>query len=120
MLFSKSLLVSIGVCSYLAVGVFAYYRGYTNASDEYRATLNQLQTSNLKAILNQERIYKEKENAVIQDYQDKIQLLKEEYDKVLIAGNTLPSLNPVLDVTQKPIYSERLKKVWLSETNVTN
>ena len=49
MLFSKSLLVSIGVCSYLAVGVFAYYRGYTNASDEYRATLNQLQTSNLKA-----------------------------------------------------------------------
>ena len=89
MLFSKSLLVSIGVCSYLAVGVFAYYRGYTNASDEYRATLNQLQTSNLKAILNQERIYKEKENGIIQDYQDKIQLLKEEYDKVLIAGNTL-------------------------------
>lgn len=89
MLINKPLLVAIGVCSYLAIGVFAYYKGYTNASTEYKATLNQLQTSNLKAILNQERIYKEKENEIIQDYQDKIQLLKEEYDKVLIVGNSL-------------------------------
>lgn len=89
MLISKSLIFSIGICSYIAVGVFSYYKGYSTADSEYKATLNQLQTSNLKAILNQERLYKEKENGIIQDYQDKIQLLKKEYDKVLIAGNTL-------------------------------
>lgn len=89
MLINKPLLVSIGICSYLAVGVFAYYKGFTNASNEYKATLNQLQTSNLKAILNQERTYKEKENEIIKNYQDKIQLLKKEYDKALIIGNNL-------------------------------
>jgi len=89
MLFNKSLLVSIGICLYLAVGVFAYYRGYTNASDEYKATLNQLQTSNLKAILNQERLYKEKENGIIQDYSEKMDLLKQQYEKVLIVSNNL-------------------------------
>ena len=124
MLISKSLIFSIGVCSYIAVGVFSYYKGYSTADSEYKTTLNQLQTSNLKAILNQERLYKEKENGIIQDYQDKIILSS------LTACSTpiqaiqecpkKPSLNPILDATQKPIYSERLKKVWLSETNVTN
>ena len=82
MLINKSLLVAIGICSYLAVGVFAYYKGYTNASNEYKATLNQLQTSNLKAILNQERTYKEKENEIIKDYSEKMDLLKQQYEKV--------------------------------------
>ena len=73
----------------MVVGVFAYYKGYTNASNEYKATLNQLQTSNLKAILNQERTYKEKENEIIKDYSEKIDLLKREYEKVLIVSNNL-------------------------------
>ena len=89
MLINKSLLVAIGICSYLAVGVFAYYKGYTNASNEYKATLNQLQTSNLKAILNQERTYKDKENEIIKDYSEKMDLLKREYEKVLIVSNNL-------------------------------
>ena len=89
MLINKSLLVAIGICSYLAVGVFAYYKGYTNASNEYKATLNQLQTSNLKAILNQERTYKEKENEIIKDYSEKMDLLKQQYEKVLIVSNNL-------------------------------
>lgn len=89
MLINKSLLAAIGICSYLVVGVFAYYKGYTNASNEYKATLNQLQTSNLKAILNQERTYKDKENEIIKDYSEKMDLLKREYEKVLIVSNNL-------------------------------
>ena len=77
MLINKSLLVAIGICSYLAVGVFAYYKGYTNASNEYKATLNQ------------ERTYKEKENEIIKDYSEKMDLLKQQYEKVLIVSNNL-------------------------------
>ena len=138
MLISKSLIFSIGVCSYIAVGVFSYYKGYSTADSEYKATLNQLQTSNLKAILNQERIYKELSKTTKIRYN----FLKRSMIRFLLLVTLFlilssltacstpiqavqecpkkPSLNPILDATQKPIYSERLKKVWLSETNVTN
>jgi len=89
MLISKPLIFSIGICSYIAVGVFSYYKGYSTADSEYKATLNQLQTSNLKAILNQERTYKEKENEIIKDYSEKMDLLKQQYEKVLIVSNNL-------------------------------
>ena len=89
MLISKSLIFSIGICSYIAVGVFSYYKGYSTADSEYKATLNQLQTSNLKAILNQERTYKEKENEIIKSYSEKMDLLKQQYEKVLIVSNNL-------------------------------
>jgi hypothetical protein len=89
MLISKPLIFSIGICSYIAVGVFSYYKGYNTADSEYKATLNQLQTSNLKAILNQERTYKEKENEIIKDYSEKMDLLKQQYEKVLIVSDNL-------------------------------
>ena len=31
-----------------------------------------------------------------------------------------PQINPNLNVTQKANYSERLKKVWILQTNVTD
>lgn len=89
MLINKSLLISLGVISYIVVGVFAYYKGYTEASNEYKNRLAELQTNNLQAILNQERKYKDKENEIIKDYSEKMDLLKQEYEKVLIVSNNL-------------------------------
>ena len=89
MLINKSLLISIGLVSYIVVGVFAYYKGYTEASNEYKNRLAELQTNNLQAILNQERKYKDKENEIIKDYSEKMDLLKHEYEKVLIVSNNL-------------------------------
>lgn len=89
MLINKSLLISLGIISYIVVGVFAYYKGYTEASNEYKNRLTELQTNNLQAILNQERKYKDKENEIIKDYSEKMDLLKQEYEKMLIVSNNL-------------------------------
>lgn len=89
MLINKSLLISLGVISYIVVGVFAYYKGYTEASNEYKNRLAELQTNNLQAILNQERKYKDKENEIIKNYSERMDLLKQEYEKMLIVSNNL-------------------------------
>jgi len=89
MLINKSLLISLGIISYIVAGVFAYYKGYTEASNEYKNRLAELQTNNLQAILNQERKYKDKENEIIKDYSEKMDLLKQEYEKMLIVSNNL-------------------------------
>ena len=89
MLINKSLLISLGIISYIVIGVFAYYKGYTEASNEYKNRLTELQTNNLQAILNQERKYKDKENEIIKDYSEKMDLLKQEYEKMLIVSNNL-------------------------------
>ena len=117
MLINKSLLISIGLVSYIVVGVFAYYKGYTEASNEYKNRLAELQTNNLQAILNQERKYKDKENEIIKDYSEKMDLLKHEYEKVLIVSNNLRDTYVPECLQHTDTSSTRVSKETKSKSN---
>lgn len=117
MLINKSLLISLGIISYIVVGVFAYYKGYTEASNEYKNRLTELQTNNLQAILNQERKYKDKENEIIKDYSEKMDLLKQEYEKVLIVSNNLRDTYVPECLQHTDTSSTRVSKETKSKSN---
>ena len=149
-MFDKFKLVCIGatgiifIASYFFVGVHYYRNGYETATKKYDEVLRQESEKNYQKIIETERNLTDKQNAIVSEYLKYIDDLDMSKTRltwiicVMLSVLTLtscatttpipvvqpcpqkPQINPVFDVIQTPNYSERLKKVWILQTNVTD
>lgn len=69
------LLVAFISCLYIA-----YSKGYAIASMEYETEIQKLRLDNKQELLNQERLYQDKANLIIRDYQNKLEVQNAEFE----------------------------------------
>ena len=67
----------------------SYVTGYKKGITELTDKLNQERLNNSQIIINKEREYKVKEQEIIKDYLQQMEILKDEYEKNLIVSNNL-------------------------------
>ena len=125
-MFDKFKLVCIGatgiifIASYFFVGVHYYRNGYETATKKYDEVLRQESEKNYQKIIETERNLTDKQNEIVSEYLKYIDDLEKQHEQDKIDIENLRDVNPNLNVIQKANYSERLKKVWILQTNVTD
>ena len=125
----------IFIASYFFVGVHYYRNGYETATKKYDEVLRSESEKNYQKIIETERNLTDKQNKIVSEYLKYIDDLEKQHNEDVINIENLrtttpipvvqpcpqkPQINPVFDVIQTPNYSERLKKVWILQQNVTN
>ena len=109
----------IFIASYFFVGLHYYRTGYETATKKYDEVLRVESEKNYQKIIETERNLTDKQNKIVSEYLNYIDELETPIPVVQPCPQK-PQINPNLDVIQKANYSERLKKVWILQTNVTN
>ena len=125
----------IFIASYFFVGLHYYRNGYETATKKYDEVLRVESEKNYQKIIETERNLTDKQNKIVSEYLKYIDDLEKQHEQDKIDMDNLrdvisidadklcpqkPQINPVFDVIQTPNYSERLKKVWILQTNVTD
>lgn len=68
------------VLSFLSCLYISYQKGYAKASAEYETEMQKIRLDNKQALLNQERLYQDKANLIIRDYQNKLEVQNAEFE----------------------------------------
>lgn len=68
------------VLSFLSCLYISYQKGYAKASAEYETEMQKIRLDNKQELLNQERLYQDKANLIIRDYQNKLEVQNAEFE----------------------------------------
>ena len=93
---------------------WAYAKGYDNAEQYYISKLKQLESDNTKKILAIERTNHEKQQMIVSEYIQQMEMMKNAYDKELSALNVAD----VSDVVDRGMYNcESSSRVSAEDNN---
>lgn len=100
--------------SFIGSLYWAYSKGYDNAEHYYISKLKQLESDNTKKILAIERTNHEKQQMIISEYIQQMEIMKNAYDKELSALNVAD----VSDVVGRRVYDcESSSRVSAEDNN---
>lgn len=100
--------------TFLGLMYWAYAKGYDNAEQYYISKLKQLESDNTKKILAIERTNHEKQQMIVSEYIQQMEMMKNAYDKELSALNVAD----VSDVVDRGMYNcESSSRVSAEDNN---